>query len=557
MFTHTFPMPFHVAGDVMMQFDWTNPYPTIAKPLFARNAVATSHPLAAQSGLQMLLAGGNAVDAALAAAATLTVVEPVSCGFGGDAFAVLWDGKKLHGLNASGVAPRAWSLDYFRNKYGTDAAGFAQQPQRGWDTVTVPGVVSAWAELHQRFGKLPFADILEPAAILAERGHMIAPAVARKWAAAIPILGGQPGFAETFMPGGRAPGVGEKCFFPGHAHTLRMLGRQGARAFYEGALADRIVAHARATGGALEHADLRDYRPEWVDTVCRDYRGYSVHELPPNGQGVAALIALGILSRFDLSTSSVDSAQSQHLQIEAMKLAFSDLYQYVGDPRHMTVTLPEMLDDTYLEARANLIDPRRASAPLPGMPRAGGTAYISAADESGMMVSFIQSNFRSFGSGVVVPGTGISLQNRGAGFSMDPSSVNVVAPGKRPFHTIMPGFLMREGKPVMSFGVVGAEVQPQAHLQTLVRILDYGQQPQAACDAPRWKLSRDFTLDVENATTPKVINELIAMGHVVNSAPGQGVDFGSGQFIWRLSDDPDRGYVIATDSRRDGRAAGF
>ncbi|MFL9964890.1 gamma-glutamyltransferase family protein [Paraburkholderia sediminicola] len=540
-----------------MQFDWGNPYPSTAKPFFARNAVATSHPLAAQAGLQMLLAGGNAVDAALATAAMLTVVEPVSCGFGGDAYAIVWDGHTLHGLNATGVAPRAWSLDFFRARHGTDATGLAQQPMRGWDSVTVPGVVSAWAEMHRRFGTLPLADILEPAAVIAERGHLIAPAVARKWTELAPVLEQQPGFAQTFMPHGRAPHMGEKFHSPGHAYTLRLLGREGAAAFYEGELAERMVAFARETGGALDLTDLREHRAEWVDTISRDYRGYTVHELPPNGQGIAALIALGILERFDLRAWPVDSAQSQHLQIEAMKLAFSDVYELVGDPRCMTVSPAEMLDDAYLDARAALIDPHRAGSPAPGLPKPGGTTQISTADERGMMVSLIQSNYRGFGSGVVVPATGISFQNRGAGFSMDPKSVNVVRAGKRPFHTIMPGFLMRDGNPVMSFGVVGAEVQPQAHVQTLVRMLDYGQQPQAACDAPRWKLNRDFTLDVESAVNPGVLRDLQEMGHTLKPHGDQHVDFGSGQFISRLSDNPDHGYVVATDGRRDGRAVGY
>lgn len=540
-----------------MTFDWSNPYPTVRIPLFARNAVATSHPLAAQAGVRMLLNGGSAVDAAIAAAAMLTVVEPVSCGLGGDAFAILWDGKQLHGLNASGVAPQAWNPDYFAKKYGVDGNGLAKRPTRGWDAVTVPGVISAWAALHEKFGRLPFADVLEPAAEIAERGHTIAPVVAHKWGAAIPDLHAQPGFAAAFMPNGRAPTVGEKCVLPGHAKTLRLLGQQGARAFYEGELAERIVAYARETGGSLTLDDLRNYRPDWVETVHKNYRGYDVHEIPPNGQGIAALIALGILSRFDLADLPVDSARSQHLQIEAMKLAFADLYRYVADPRTMEVTPAEMLDDAYLDSRARLIDPARASEVAPGMPRAGGTIYLSAADEQGMMVSFIQSNYMGFGSGIVVPDTGISLQNRGVGFSMDPRSANVVAPGKRPFHTIIPGFLMRDGQPVMSFGVMGGDMQPQGHLQTLVRMLDYRQQPQAACDAPRWKVNRDYSLDVEATMNPGTVDALQAMGHRLKSVEDPYMDFGSGQFIWRLSDDPDHGYVAASDSRRDGHAAGF
>ena len=539
------------------RFDWQNPYPTVRIPLFARNVVSTSHPLAAQAGLRMLLAGGSAVDAAIAAAAMLTIVEPVSCGLGSDAFAILWDGKALHGLNASGTAPQAWNLDYFRSKYGEDANGNPKRPTRGWDAVTVPGAVSAWAALHERFGKLPFADVLEPAAEIAERGHTVAPIVAHKWAAAIPDLQNQPGYAQAFMPHGRAPEVGEKFKLPDAAATLRRIGQTRGRDFYEGELAERIAAYSRECGGAMTAQDLRDYQPEWVKPITKRYRGYDLHEIPPNGQGIAALIALGILDRFDLSALPVDSADSQHLQIEAMKLAFADLYKYVADPRSMEVTPEQMLDDAYLDARARLIDMGRAQVPTFGMPRAGGTVYLTAADENGMMVSFIQSNYMGFGSGVVVPGTGISLQNRGFGFSMDARSANVVEGGKRPFHTIIPAFLTKDGQPQMSFGVMGGDMQPQGHLQTLVRMLDYNQQPQAACDAPRWKVNRDFTLDVEATMNADTVAELEARGHKLKSVADPYMDFGSGQFIWRLSDDADHGYVAASDSRRDGHAVGF
>ena len=539
------------------RFHWQNPYPTVRIPLFARNVVSTSHPLAAQAGLRMLLAGGSAVDAAIAAAAMLTIVEPVSCGLGSDAFAILWDGKALHGLNASGTAPQAWNLDYFRSKYGEDANGNPKRPTRGWDAVTVPGAVSAWAALHERFGKLPFADVLEPAAEIAERGHTVAPIVAHKWAAAIPDLQNQPGYAQAFMPHGRAPEVGEKFKLPDAAATLRRIGQTRGRDFYEGELAERIAAYSRECGGAMTAQDLRDYQPEWVKPITKRYRGYDLHEIPPNGQGIAALIALGILDRFDLSALPVDSADSQHLQIEAMKLAFADLYKYVADPRSMEVTPEQMLDDAYLDARARLIDMGRAQVPTFGMPRAGGTVYLTAADENGMMVSFIQSNYMGFGSGVVVPGTGISLQNRGFGFSMDARSANVVEGGKRPFHTIIPAFLTKDGQPQMSFGVMGGDMQPQGHLQTLVRMLDYQQQPQAACDAPRWKVNRDFTLDVEATMNADTVAELEARGHKLKSVADPYMDFGSGQFIWRLSDDADHGYVAASDSRRDGHAVGF
>jgi gamma-glutamyltranspeptidase/glutathione hydrolase len=537
----------------MTHFNWHNPYLSTRLPVFARNVVATSHPLAAQVGLQILWKGGNAVDAAIAAAATLTLVEPVSCGLGGDAFALVWDGSRLHGLNASGPSPAGWSVEYFRRK---------GRLTRGWDTVTVPGVIAGWDALHQRFGSLPLSDLLQPAIEIAERGHAVASIVAQKWAAAIPELREQPGFAPVFMPRGRAPTVSERVRFPDHANTLRALGSKGARDFYEGEIADKIVRFAAAGDAALSLDDLRSYRAEWLEPLCKRYRGYSVHEMPPNGQGIAALIALGILSHFDLSAVVIDSAESQHLQIEAMKLAFSDVYRYVADPRSMQLTPAQMLNDDYLASRAKLIDRQRSSEGRFGMPGGGGTVYLSAGDQRGMMISFIQSNYMGFGSGVVVPGTGISLHNRGLGFSMDPHSPNVVAGRKRPFHTIIPAFLTQEvdGKrhAIMSFGVMGADMQPQGHLQTLVRMLDYAQQPQAACDAPRWKINHDLSVDVEPQLNAHTVNGLKSYGHRIKSFADTYMDFGSGQFVWRLDpEDLERGYVAASDSRRDGLVAGL
>lgn len=544
--------------DDMKNFNWANPYPSTRTPLFARNVVATSHPLAAQAGLRMMLKGGNAVDAALAAAATLTLVEPVSCGIGGDCFAILWDGQKLHGLNASGTAPAAWNVEYYKRKYGVGADGLAKRPMRGWDTVTVPGVVSGWAALHERFGKLPFEDLFEPAIEIAQRGYIVPPVVAGKWAKAADELKDQPGFAQAFMPQGRAPRIGENFRFPDAADTLKRIAQSRGRDMYEGDLAEKIVAFSQEGGGALTMDDLGNYKPEWVDLISKDYHGYTVHQIPPNGQGIAALIALGIAERFDLRNYPVGSIQSQHIQIEAMKLAFADLYKYVSDPRSMTLTPEQMLDDNYLDSRAKLIRLDQASYPAAGRPHAGGTIYLSAADENGMMISFIQSNYMGFGSGVVVPGTGISMQNRGVGFSMDPASPNVVEGGKRPFHTIIPGFLSKDGLPVMGFGVMGGDMQPQGHMQTLVRMIDYDQQPQAACCAPRWKVNRDFTLDIETTMTRDVVDGLHALGHKFHSVDDPYMDFGAGQFVWRLSaSDPDAGYVAASDGRRDGQAVGF
>jgi gamma-glutamyltranspeptidase/glutathione hydrolase len=548
-------------------FTWPNPYPTTRTPVFARNVVATSQPLAAQSGLRMLQAGGNAVDAAIAAAAVITLVEPCSNGLGSDNFAILWDPKssQLHGMNSSGIAPAAWSLDYFRRKYGDDLA--ANRPLRGWDTVTTPGAVAGWALLHKRFGKLPFDEVLAPAIEYAERGFAVSPIVQDKWQMAEPLLRELPGFAEHFLPRGRAPQVGEHFKLAGAAHTLKLVAETYGEAFYKGEIADAIAAYARKGGGALTAADLAAYwdfvqNHGWVGTLSqgitgRDGKGYELHEIPPNGQGIAALICLGILKHTNLADHAIDTPDWQHLMIEAMKLAFADVYAYVADPRAMTVPPQALLDDAYLASRARLIDMTRAQPFAKGAPPKGGTIYLTAADERGMMVSLIQSNYMGFGSGVVVPGYGISLQNRGHGFAFDAAHPNCVQPGHRPFQTIIPAFLTQGGAPQMSFGVMGGNMQPQGHVQTLVRMLHGGQQPQAACDAPRWKVMTGVDIEIENTMSAAVADTLAARGHKITRAFDSYMDFGSGQFIWKLGDPSVDGYVAASDSRRDGQAVGY
>lgn len=535
-------------------FDWTAGYPTQRLPIFGRNVVSTSHPLAAQAGLRMMLKGGNAVDAAIAAAAAMTILEPVSNGLGSDSFCILWDGQKLHGLNASGRAPKAWTPEYFKKKYGADAK---TPPVRGWDSATVPGAVASWVALSERFGKLPFADLLEPAIEIAERGYAMPVVVQQKWAAAVPVLLDQPGFAEAFMPRGRAPNVGELFRFTEAAKSLRLIAQSKGAAYYGGEIAEAAAKHARSHGGAITVEDFAGYQPEWVTPLGKDYRGYTLHEIPPNGQGISALMALGILSNFDLASMKVDGVDSQHLQIEAMKLAFADLYRYVAEPSSMEVTADQMLDDAYLASRAKLIDMKRAQDFGAGNPVKGGTIYLTAADESGMMVSFIQSNYMGFGSGIVVPGYGLSMQNRGHAFSLNAKSPNLVAPGKRPFHTIIPAFLTKDGKPVMSYGVMGANMQPQGHMQTLVRMLDYKQNPQAACDAPRWRFNQGLEINVESAMDPATVQGLAKRGHVMDVIQDSYQDFGAGQFIWRLGDPSVEGYVAASDPRRDGQAVAF
>lgn len=534
-----------------MTFDWNNPYSTTRHPVFARNIVSTSQPLAAQAGMRVLANGGNAVDAAIAAAATLTLTEPVSNGLGSDCFAIVWDGARLHGLNASGPAPQAWNVDYFKRKHR------GAIPMRGWDSVTVPGCVAGWDALHAKLGKLSFESVLAPAIEYAERGFAVSPVVQQKWAAQADVLQSFPGFAEHFLPKMRAPHVGEHFVLRGAADTLKRIAATRGRDFYDGETAHKLVAHAQAHDAAMSVSDLRNYQPEWVTPIQQQYRGHTLHQIPPNGQGIAALIALGILDRFDLAQRPIDHPDTQHLMIEAMKLAFADVYEHVADGAHMRLTTAQMLSPDYLAARAKLIDLKRAQPFASGHAPQGGTVYLTTADRNGMMVSFIQSNYMGFGSGIVVPGTGVSLQNRGHCFSTDPAHANVVAGGKRPFHTIIPGFLMRDGAPVMSFGVMGGNMQPQGHVQTLVRMLDYHQQPQAACDAPRWKWNHGVSVDVEAGMPRAVLDELRLRGHVLEGFDDPYMDFGSGQFIWRLGDPAVDGYVAASDSRRDGLAAGF
>jgi gamma-glutamyltranspeptidase/glutathione hydrolase len=540
-----------------MSFDFSTPYSSMRLPLFARNIVSTSHPLAAQAGLRMMLKGGNAVDAAIAAAAAMTITEPVSNGLGSDAFCILWDGNKLHGLNASGPAPQAWTPEYFHHKYGQDAVN---PPKRGWDSVTVPGAVGAWAAMSERFGKLPFADLMEPAIEIAERGYLMPVVVQQKWDAATPLLQSLPGFAESFLPWGRAPNVGELFQFKAAAQGLRAIAETKGRAFYEGEIAEALVRFSKQHGGAMSIQDLAAYRPEWVEPIAQNYRGYTLHEIPPNGQGIAALIALGILENFDIASMKVDGIDSQHLQIEAMKLAFADVYRYVADPRYMEVTPTQMLDPAYLKSRAKLIDMKKAQDFKAGNPVKGGTIYLTAADENGMMVSFIQSNYMGFGSGVVEPTFGVSLQNRGFGFSTDlkgANSANLVAPGKKPFQTIIPAFLTQNGQPVMSYGVMGGNMQPQGHMQTLVRMLDYGQNPQTACDAPRWRYNAGLSINAESNMDRSTVQGLNNLGHELEVINDSYQDFGAGQFIWRMGDTKVQGYVAASDPRRDGQAVGF
>src|SRR6185503_16064797 len=525
-------------------FSWKNPYAWPRKPVFARNVVATSQPLAAQAGLRMIAAGGSAVDAILATAITLTLVEPVSNGIGSDAYAIVWDGKQLHGLNASGRSPAGWSPEYFAKE--------GKVPVRGWNSVSVPGAVAAWVELHAKFGKLPFERLFEPAIRYGREGFLVSPTIAGQWAAQAKELKVQPGFAEAFMPGGRPPAVGEVFKFPGHAATLEKIAATKGEAFYRGELAQKIEAFAKQHNAAMRASDFAAHKNDWVGTLQQDYRGYTVHEIPPNGQGIVALIALGILEHFDLRSLPVDSPDSFHLQIEATKLAFADAQAYVADIDYMPFAPEKLLQKDYLKERAKKIDRRKAQPFSAGKPPSGGTVYLTAADASGMMVSMIQSNYMGFGSGVVVPGTGISLQNRAATFVTKEGHPNRVGPGKRPYQTIIPGFVTKDGKPVMSFGVMGGTMQPQGHTQVMVRIADYDQSPQAACDGPRFRWVQGMDVSVEDNFPPAIVDALRRRGHKIVTVDDYN-QFGSGQMIWKM----DGGYLAASDPRRDGQAAGY
>lgn len=514
-----------------------------------KGMVATSQPLAAQAGLDMLRQGGNAVDAAIATAACLTVVEPTSNGIGGDAFALVWLDGKLHGLNASGQCPQGLSIDRLR------ADGHETMPQQGWMTVTVPGTPSAWAALSERFGVLPFERLFEPAIAHARDGFAIAPMLGKLWQKAAEsfarTLSG-PEFApwfETFTRNGAAPEIGSVWRSPDQAATLARIAASGARDFYEGQLAEKIDAFARQFDAPLRAADLAAHRPEWVTPISTTYRDHEVWQIPPNGQGIIALMALNILKAANFAPG--DECERQHALIEALKAAFVDGQMHIADPAHGPVPTDWMLSDAYARARLSDIGPTAADPQPVGM-RPGGTVYLAAADGQGGMVSLIQSNYKGFGSGVVVPGTGIALHNRGREFSLDAGHPNALAPGKRPYHTIIPGFLTRGGRAVGPFGVMGGYMQPQGHLQVLSNMLDLGMNPQAALDAPRWLWQGGRRIAVEPHFPSDIAQRLARRGHAVQPQLDE-TGFGRGQIIQR--DDATGVLAGGTDPRTDGEAA--
>ena len=525
--------------------NWNLPYPSVRQPVLGRNIVATSQPLAAQAGARAFARGGNAIDAALAAAITLTVVEPVMNGIGGDAFALVWEGNQLHGLNGSGRSPYAWTPDRFK--------GLETMPQRGWESVTVPGQVAAWVSMSERFGALPFEDLFEDAIRHARDGFPVSPVIARQWKQSVADLHMHPGF-EAFMPHGRAPETGEIWRFADQASTLEEIARTRGASFYTGSLAERMCAFGKAHGAALTVEDLAKHRTEWATPVSTSFRGHEVHEIPPNGQGIAALIALGILEHLPYEEAEAGSALRMHLEIEAMRLAFADLHAHVADPEHMQMKAEDLLDPSYLRQRAKEIDPTRSKVHKAGKPTSGGTVYLCAADAQGRMVSFIQSNYRGFGSGVVVPGTGISLHNRGSGFVTSAGHPNQVGGAKRPLHSIIPSFLTKAGQPVMAFGVMGGNMQAQGHVQMVLRTVVEGSNPQASSDAPRWRINDTATLILEPTVSATVVEGLVQRGHRPEVLGPDNLDFGSAQLIKRLPTGSDVAYVAGSDHRRDGQA---
>lgn len=539
-------------GDAVMQFDVHKySYPSRRNIVYGRKGmVATSHPLASQAGLEILKKGGNAIDAAVAAAACLTVVEPTSNGIGGDAFALVWSGGKLHGLNVSG--PSAASIPE-EVKARVLQRGI---PKHGWVPVTVPGIPSAWSALSSRFGKLSLSEALAPAIAHAYEGHPVAPTVAKAWEASYKtyrLALKEEVFSHwfsTFAPAGRAPRAGEIWCSADHGRTLEAIGATNSEAFYRGPLAETITAFAEQTGGWLKPGDLAAFQPQWVEPITINYRGYDVWEIPPNGHGLVALMALNILKGFDHSDK--DSSMSYHRQLEAMKLAFADGRRYIADPGCMKVSVSSLLSEAYGAERRSCIGDT-ASLPLPGSPASGGTVYLAAADGEGNMVSYIQSNYMGFGSGIVVPGTGIALHNRGCNFSTDPGHENCFGPGKKPYHTIIPGFLTRNAEAVGPFGVMGAFMQPQGHVQVIMNTLDFHMNPQDSLDAPRWQWIKDKTIEVEPGFPASAIKDLARMGHDISVNPDP-TSFGRGQIIWR----DEAGVLVGgTEPRADGAIAAW
>jgi len=526
--------------------------------------VATSQPLATEIGVATLRRGGSAVDAAIAANAALGLTEPTSCGIGGDLFAIVWDAanERLHGLNASGRSPRSLTLERLR-ELGLDLI-----PERGPLSISVPGAVDGWFELHARFGRLPFHDLLAPSIHYAREGFPVTEVIGDAWAAGARALHTHPGFADVFMPRGRPPAVGEPFANLGLARAYELIASEGRAAFYDGSIASAIERCVRGNGGFLGREDLAAHRSEWVEPVATTYRGSQVFELPPNGQGIAVLQMLNILEGFELGSLEWGSAEHLHLMIEAKKLAFEDRAKFYADPDFAEAPVERLVSKEYAAARRALIDLKRAApSPTHGHAKAGAgdTVYLATADTSGNMVSLIQSNYMGFGSGVTVEEYGFGLQNRGSQFALDARHANAYAPGKRPFHTIIPAFAIRDGE-LLAFGVMGAAMQPQGQVQVLTNMLDFGLGLQGAGDAPRVRhegsteptgapqLAHGGTVYLEPGFEVRAIEGLRARGHRIEPIDGRAA-FGGYQAIRR---DLETGvYFGASESRKDGHAAGY
>ena len=524
---------------------------------------ATSHPLATQVALDVMRQGGSAVDAAIAANAALGLMEPTGNGIGGDFFAIVWDPRtqKLHGYNGSGRSPKALSLKWFQDN------GYTDIPPHGPLPVTVPGAVDGWFALHERFGKLTMAQNLAPTVAYARKGHPVHEVIAYYWNRSVPVLSKWPGFTEQFTIEGRAPRKGEMWRNPNLANTLETIGRDGRDAFYKGGIARTIDAYFKANGGFLRYEDLAAHTGEWVDPVSTNYRGVDVWEIPPNGQGIAALQILNILEGYDFSKIAFGSAEHVHLFTEAKKLAFADRARYYADPSFHPAPVSWLISEEYAAERRKLINPDRAAQAVDAGRRLnqGDTIYLTVADKDGMMVSLIQSNYRGMGSGMAAPGLGFIFQDRGEQFVLKPGHPNSFEPGKRPFHTIIPAFITKGGKPWVSFGLMGGAMQPQGHAQIVMNLVDFGMNLQEAGDAPRIQhdgstdpagqmlaMTDGGVLNLETGFSYETIRALMRKGHTVEFADGP---YGGYQAIMR--DHANGVYVGASESRKDGQAAGY
>ena len=536
----------------MIKFDPQNyPYPSKRNVVYARNGMCNAgNPHAASAGLQTLLKGGNAVDAAIAMASAMPVVEPTGNGLGADCFVILWYEGKMYGLNASGPAPKSLSVAALKDR------GFEKIPSYGVEPIDVPGAVAGWMTLHERFGKLPLEEVMAPAIRYAEEGYPVTPNISRLWQEAFENYSKYrerpefQGWFDTFAPNNTWLKPGEMFRCPDMAKTLKEIAATKGEAFSRGAIAEKIDAFFKKHNGFLIKEDLAAFKPEWVDPISVNYHGVDVWELPPNGHGITVLMALQILK--DMNLAERDCADTMHKQIEAMKLAMVDTAEYVAEPSFMRVSADQLLSEDYAAKRRALINDK-AIMPEPGDPGCPSTVYFCCADSEGNMVSFIQSNFRGFGSGIVVPGTGISLNDRAENFKFDENHANALAGGKRPYHTIIPGFLTQDGKPLGPFGIMGGWMQPQAHVQVVMNMIDWHLNPQQALDAPRWQWVGGKKVEVEQETPNYIIRQLQRMGHQIIVQPDP-YHMGRGQVILR-----DENGVLcgATEKRTDGQIMSY